>query len=138
MRSTKRTMTRHLELTLPAVPAKVRDAREAVASLMVELGADEDTVDDVRLCVSEAVANVVRHAYADGGELLVRVEEQAGEVTVVVGDEGSGLSGFRSDGDLGYGLRIIDRLAARCAITSAPNLGTEVQMVFPLRRGSTG
>jgi hypothetical protein len=43
-----------------------------------------------------------------------------------------GLGGFQREGDLGYGLRIIEQLTLRCAITSAPNMGTEVLMVFAL------
>jgi anti-sigma regulatory factor (Ser/Thr protein kinase) len=130
-------VTIHLELTLPAVSASVRRARDAVAAIFVKLRTEAATVEDARLCVSEAATNVVRHAYgSDGGEFAVTVVEEDGEIAIVVRDGGRGLSDFQQDGDLGYGLRIIERLAARCRITSAPDVGTEIEMVFPLRSRS--
>ena len=50
--------------------------------------------------------------------------------TVVVRDGGAGLSEFRQDGELGFGLRIIEELTSRLVISSTPNAGTEVRMVF--------
>jgi anti-sigma regulatory factor (Ser/Thr protein kinase) len=124
-------MHTHLHTSMPAVPLSVREAREHVGEIAVSLGASDVTVEDLRLCVSEAAANVVRHAYGrDEGELDITVERTGDELTVVVRDDGAGLSGFQRDGDLGYGLRIIEQLTRRCAITSAPNMGTEVRMVF--------
>ena len=52
-----------MELSLPAVPASVRETRAEITAVLVELGVDERVRDDIRLCVSEAVTNVVRHAY---------------------------------------------------------------------------
>jgi anti-sigma regulatory factor (Ser/Thr protein kinase) len=122
-----------LEVSLPAVPVSVRRAREAVADVAARLGGSPPVVDAVRLCVSEAVTNIVRHAYLEGnGEIRISVAEADSELTVVVRDDGVGLTPFRQEGDLGYGLRIIERLALRYSITSAPNHGTELQMVFAL------
>jgi anti-sigma regulatory factor (Ser/Thr protein kinase) len=122
-----------LDLSLPAVPASVREARQAVAEIAAQTGGSTRTIEDVRLCVSEAVANVVRHAYgSEEGALTLSAELATGELTVVVRDEGVGMSGFQREGDLGHGLRIIDELTVRCAITSAPVMGTEVRMVFAL------
>ena len=57
-----------------------------------------------------------------------------------VRDDGAGMDDFHRDGDLGYGLRIIDELSERCVISSAPGTGTEVRMTFaiddPSREGS--
>jgi anti-sigma regulatory factor (Ser/Thr protein kinase) len=129
-----------LDLLLPAVPLSVREARRAVAEVAEETdGCQPGMVDDVRLCVSEAVANVVRHAYGQGhGDVSITVGHMNGELMVVVRDEGVGMSGFQREGELGHGLRIIDQLTRRCTITSAPNLGTELRMVFPLEAGAVG
>jgi anti-sigma regulatory factor (Ser/Thr protein kinase) len=121
------------EVSLPAAPASVREARGAIAEIATKAGASPRAIEDIRLCVSEAVANVVRHAYArNDGDLTITVEQGASELTVIVRDDGVGLNAFQRDGDLGYGLRIIEQLAQRYAITSAPNMGTEVRMVFAL------
>ena len=63
---------------------------------------------------------------------MLTVASSDTELMVVVRDDGVGLADFRREGDLGYGLRIIDELAVRSAISSAPNAGTEMRMVFAL------
>jgi len=124
-----------LEFSLPAVPASVRKARASVAETVAEFGASERVVDDVRLCVSEAVSNVVRHAYGSGrGDVDVVVEREDGEFNVVVRDSGKGIGpkSARPKTSGGYGLQIIEKIAERLDITSARDAGTEVRMVFPL------
>jgi anti-sigma regulatory factor (Ser/Thr protein kinase) len=75
--------TTYLELVLPAVPASVPKARNQAGAAVASLGSR--LADDVRLCVSEAVTNVVRHAYGKtGGEVEVRIESEDGEVSVRV------------------------------------------------------
>ena len=117
-----------------ARPENVRLARDAVAAIAASLGAPPGVIDDVRLCVSEAATNTVRHAYGDAdGALWIKVDERDEELTVVVCDDGGGLEGFRREGELGHGLRIMGQLASRFTVTSAPRAGTQVRMVFPLR-----
>jgi anti-sigma regulatory factor (Ser/Thr protein kinase) len=131
-----RSMDEQLELSLPATPVSVREARERIGEFLSSAGAASRVVEDAKLCVSEAVANVVRHAYGlRQGDFTIAVERQGAEVTVVVRDRGVGLTRFAQEGDLGYGLRIIDRLTHRSTITSAPNSGTEIVMVFSLDDG---
>jgi stage II sporulation protein AB (anti-sigma F factor) len=123
-----------LEISVPATLVNVRRVRRRVAELAADAGAPEHVVDDVRLCVSEAVANAVVHGYDrdQRGEITVSVSVRGDELTVVVFDDGKGLTDFKRDGDLGYGLRVIEKLTRRCLVSSAPNAGTEVHMTFPL------
>lgn len=130
-----------LEFSLPAVPASVRKARVFVAETVVELGASERVVDDVRLCVSEAVSNVVRHAYGNGrGDFGVVVGRGDGELDVVVRDFGQGIGpkSSRPNTSGGYGLMIIEKITRRLDITSARNAGTELRMVFALAGETPG
>ena len=53
-----------LAFSLPVAPESVCDARRAVGEVVSRWTDDDGVVEDVRLCVSEAVTNVVRHAYA--------------------------------------------------------------------------
>jgi stage II sporulation protein AB (anti-sigma F factor) len=127
--------TTRLELQLPAVPTSIRTAREAVAEVVEELDAGDRLADDARLCVSEAVTNVVRHAYVGrergGFDLLVEVDD--GELNVVVRDSGRGTTASRRRAGVGgYGLKIIDRLTRSFAIASHPGTGTEIRMIFRL------
>ncbi|MBA3401855.1 MAG: ATP-binding protein [Actinobacteria bacterium] len=135
------TTATRLEFSLPAVPASVRKARVSVAETVTELGASERVVDDVRLCVSEAVSNVVRHAYGNGwGDVDVVVEREEGALNVVVRDFGQGIGpkSSRRKTNGGYGLKIIEKVAERLHITSARADGTEVRMVFLLAGGTPG
>jgi anti-sigma regulatory factor (Ser/Thr protein kinase) len=125
-------MTTQLDLCLPAISTSVRTVRNEVAELAADLGAEEDVVDDVRLCVSEAVTNVVRHAYTSPeGTLLVRADVVGDELVVVVRDRGIGMSrpGERHNG--GHGFHILRQLT-KLSVASSPREGTEVRMAFPL------
>lgn len=126
-----------LDLSLPAVPESVRQARTAVGDLVAQLTGKDTVVDDVRLCVSEAVTNVVRHAYPSvpctEGRVDVGVDCGNGELRVVVRDTGCGIaveSSRQTPG--GYGLEIIDRLTTRHTVVSGSDSGTEVAMIFAL------
>lgn len=110
----------------------IRPLRRAVARVAIREGADREVVNDVALCVHEALTNVVRHAYEDRpGPVEVRVVRGSSELIVVVRDMGRGLIA-RGAGTFGYGLKIIDRLARRLSIAASPGGGTEVRMSFPL------
>ena len=128
-----------LELSLPALPACVREARLAVAETVAPLAPTKRLVDDVRLCVSEAVTNVVRHAYGrrDGrGDIVVERDDD--QLKVVVRDAGVGMPPpSRHHADGGFGLKIIGELARENRISRSPEGGTEVAMVFDLDREPT-
>jgi anti-sigma regulatory factor (Ser/Thr protein kinase) len=137
--------TTRLEMTLRAEPSSVREAREAVVEAASDLGLSGDLVDDVRLCVSEVVGNVVRHAYVDAvGDLEVSFDRLGHGALVVVRDFGVGTTmrraPHRSNG--GFGWKIVESLCDRCAVMSTPEDGTEVWMAFgtlsrrPARRRS--
>jgi two-component sensor histidine kinase len=123
-----------LELALPAIPASVRRAREAAGEAVTNAGGDHRLADDVRLCVSEAVSNVVRHAYSGArrGEAKIVVEREDGELSVVVRDTGNGATPAKRTKSGGFGLKIIDKLTSAYTFTSKPDTGTEVRMVFPI------
>jgi anti-sigma regulatory factor (Ser/Thr protein kinase) len=122
-----------LDISVPATLTRAREIRAQVAEIAAQAGAGEHVVDDVRLCVAEAFTNAVVHGYGtEAGPVHVLVETARDELIVVVSDNGRGLAEFRRDGDIGYGLKIIERLTRRHQISSAPCAGTEVRMVFSL------
>jgi len=129
-------MTR-AEISVPATLTSIRSVRNWVARIAVEEGADSQLAADIKLCVDEAVTNTIAHAYdEDSGVVEVSVESDGRELTVLVRDEGKGVDQFRQEGELGFGLKIIDRLTRRYMVSSAPALGTEVRMIFaPSSRG---
>ncbi len=130
-------MMSRAEISVPATLTSIRSVRNWAARIAVEEGADSQLASDIKLCVDEAVTNAIAHAYdEDSGRVEVSVESDGRELTVLVRDEGKGVDQFRQGGELGFGLKIIDRLTRRYMVSSAPALGTEVRMIFaPSSRG---
>lgn len=127
-----------IEASYAAVPVSVRRVRRACAALAERFGAPPSRVDDVALAVSEAVTNVVRHAYPpprDLGEVHVSAgRDDEGALRVVVADDGVGLHASPNTGGLGRGLAIMDELSDELRVLSPPGAGTSVQLTFRLRR----
>jgi len=66
------------------------EIRDSLSATNVDQGA-------VDLAVTEAVANVVRHAYRGGaGEVMIAIERAGDEVIVAVRDFGIGSDGFQA------------------------------------------
>ena len=96
---------------------------------------DEEGLGLVRLAVSEAATNAVVHAYREetgDGELWVRASVDAGELVVVVGDEGIGLAPRVDSPGLGLGMPLMASVTTRFQVVS-DGAGTEIHMAFALQ-----
>jgi anti-sigma regulatory factor (Ser/Thr protein kinase) len=125
--------TLSLHEKLPATVGSVAVARRAVRGFAGELDID---VDGLVLAVSEAVANVVLHAYREDARGVVELSgsTSASDVTVAVRDSGGGMvAGPDHMAGAGFGLEIIRRLAQHVELADTP-AGVELTMRFP--RGS--
>lgn len=134
-------------ISLPATPESVPQARRAVSDYARRSGLSESRLEDLRLVVSEAVTNVVLHAYRGSpGELHVAAVAADGRLWVVVGDDGDGIRPRRDSPGLGLGLGLIGRLSDGVEVDRRPDGGTELRISFRLREkgavrppaGSTG
>jgi anti-sigma regulatory factor (Ser/Thr protein kinase) len=115
--------------TAPAVPA----ARRVVAGFAAAAGFADEALDSVRLAVSEAVANVVRHAYPGGvGEIELLAGIASGELWVLIADRGCGFQTRTRNPGLGYGLAVIAEASKAFVIAERSGGGTEVQLYFPI------
>ena len=122
-------------LRLPAIPEAVPLARIAVDGLCARAGIAAELVEQIRLAVSEACTNCVRHAYSDHAEtstfaLAACVGDE--KLLVVVSDSGLGIVPGRPGG-LGLGLGLIRQLTERTDVLSSPGHGTRVVMRFATR-----
>lgn len=119
-----------LELQLPAVPDSVPTARRAAGQFAADVGAIEL---DVKIAVTEAVANAVVHAYRDraAGQILVRGSVEGDKLVIVVTDDGIGMSPNPDSPGLGFGLPLITKVAEDLHVEAGPE-GTSVSMLFPL------
>lgn len=116
-----------------AVPDTVAAARHAVVDFAAEHGAAGELLENVALAVSEAVSNVVTHAYRHEpvpGPVRVEAHLADDRLVVQVSDRGCGM-GVRSDSPgLGLGLPLISQLAGSLEITGPA--GATVRMTFSL------
>jgi serine/threonine-protein kinase RsbW len=129
-----------LDLELPAVPASCPHARYALREALQSMAVDIAAVD---LAVSEAVTNVVVHAYRDRGpaeepgpiRVALRIEDDA--AWVVVADDGVGMAPRTDSPGLGMGLSLIARVCDELEIEQRHD-GTRVRMRFGLGAGAGG
>jgi anti-sigma regulatory factor (Ser/Thr protein kinase) len=127
-------MTPDVELLLPACAENVAVVRHALGALDEALAVDAQTLSDIRLAVSEACTNVVVHAYPDGqeGPMEVLAGLLGDELTVVVRDEGRGITPRPDSPGLGLGLPLIASLAETVQLGHDEQQRTEVRMTFSL------
>ena len=125
-----------MQWTFPAEGPTPSKARAVARAFAAESGADADTLAAVALCVSEAVSNVVMHAYRDRerpGEVEVEVERPNGYLCLRVRDHGCGLAPRTDSPGLGLGLPLIAETASSVEVRTPGGGGTEVRMRFDLQ-----
>jgi len=123
-----------MELSLPAQADNIALIRHAFGAFGEVLAVDEQLLSDVRLAVTEACANVVVHAYPEGdpGPLDVCAMLGDEELTVVVRDEGPGVTPHPGSPGLGLGLPLIASLTESVQLGRDEHERTEVRMTFSL------
>jgi serine/threonine-protein kinase RsbW len=90
---------------------------------------------DIQLAVTEACANVVRHAYPDApGDVLCECEATEDEVVIRVSDWGVGWDRPSAQPGLGLGIPLIERLSDHATHSHSQGI-TLVEMRFA-RRGA--
>jgi len=125
---------------LPAVPVSCTEARHAVHDALADVAVN---IADVDLAVTEAVTNVVVHAYRDRdpvdgpGRVRVTVTIEDDAACVVVADDGVGLAPRTDSPGLGIGLPVIASVCDKLEIEHRDN-GTRLHMRFALGAGARG
>ena len=121
-----------VRLTLPARPENVAVVRHVLGAFAEALQLPDAVIEDMRLAVTEACTNVVRHAYADGEpgpvEILIRPEGEA--LQVVVSDRGRGIGPSADTAGPGLGLPLIAALAHKLEIDPSGESGSRLRMWF--------
>lgn len=126
-----------LSLKMAAEPDNVRRVRDEVGKRAQAMGLSPAGVDDLKTIISEACANVVRHAYpADATErpMEVEMEKDDGDLKVVVRDSGTGIrppTGARPS-SLRLGFILIGSLADYLQLRTGKGRGTELLLKVPL------
>jgi serine/threonine-protein kinase RsbW len=141
-----------VSLVMPAEPRWLALGRLVLAGVCQLGPVDEETLADLKLAVTEACSNSVRHAYDEGGsgEVEVRYELGGGALAVEISDAGRGFRFDQPVPELGpqpdeelredeMGLAIIHALADEVAVGAGPEgRGTRIRFRKSLAPGSNG
>jgi anti-sigma regulatory factor (Ser/Thr protein kinase) len=119
-----------------ARPETVPRVRDEFAAFADRHGATEEQVDEVRLLVSEAATNVIRHAYRDkAGRVYAMAAVAAGRVSIRVADDGVGPHARSPNPGAGWGWALIAAVSEQFTVRRRRNGGTEVEMHLHLGPG---
>ena len=129
------TMSSDVRLTLPARPENVAVIRHVLGAFAEALQLPADLVEDMRLAVTEACTNVVRHAYHDGepGPIDVVIRPNGNHLELIVSDHGAGIGPSPDLAGPGLGLPLIAALADHVEIEHGPSHGSSLAMTFQCR-----
>jgi len=143
-RDDERDGVRTVRLRMPAKPEYIVLSRLALSGLAELVPIEEETLADLKLALTEAVSNSIRHAYVGReGYVEVRYELTGSELGIEVVDDGAGFDPERppvlegeelSEG--GLGIAIIRTIADELEIESRPGeRGSRLRFAKRLRAG---
>jgi serine/threonine-protein kinase RsbW len=121
--------TRSIHLRIPAKPEYITLCRLALTGLAQLRDIGEDTMADLKLALTEAVSNSVRHAYGDkgSGHVDITYELQPDRLRIQVVDDGNGFDPGETPSFVGeelseggLGIAIIRTIADEFEIESKP------------------
>ena len=125
-----------VKLTLPARPENVSVIRHVLGAFAEALRLPDDLVEDLRLAVTEACTNVVRHAYPPDlpGPVEISIRPMNEQVSVIVADHGRGIGTSSDTTGPGLGLPLIAAIADEVELQPVPGGGSRVAMTFARHR----
>jgi serine/threonine-protein kinase RsbW len=120
---------------IAAAPENVGVVRHLLGVLDEVVGMRHAAVEDVRLAVTEACTNVLRHAYGGTpGPMEIVVAPLGDTLTVIVSDRGRGGAPSPDVAGPHLGLRIMAALSQSIEVEQHAGTGSRVSMTFPLER----
>lgn len=132
----------YFKMQLPALDCNEKFARSALAAFCVEATPTLEEIGDVKTAVSEAVTNVVVHAYDSDnpGEIFLEAYLDANEIKIVIKDKGVGIpdvdkalepfySTKSDDERSGMGFTVMQTFMDKVSVVSKEGEGTTVELV---------
>jgi serine/threonine-protein kinase RsbW len=129
---------RQVRLTIPARPEYITLGRLALTAIAGVRPLSDETLHDLKLALTEACTNSVKHAYGEdgGGSVDIVYELQADRLAVEVGDAGSGFAPGNGDTEAsdeleegGLGIEIIRALTDEVEIAEREGGGSRLRFV---------
>lgn len=139
-------ISNYIKLEFPSLSANESFARAAAAGFAAQLDPTLEELGDIKTSVSEAVTNVIVHAYPDTiGKVSMRMRIIDGEkLEITVRDWGRGIENleqamepmYTSGGEerSGMGFTIMESFMDRLRVKSKPGKGTTVTMIRVLKQ----
>jgi serine/threonine-protein kinase RsbW len=130
--------SRSVRLTIPARPEYITLGRLALTAIAGVHPVSDETLHDLKLALTEACTNSVKHAYAEGGEGIVDIvyELQPDRLAVEVGDAGAGFEPHDPNGgnddelsEGGLGIEIIRAVTDEVEIEPREGGGSRLRFV---------
>jgi serine/threonine-protein kinase RsbW len=129
--------SRTVRLSFPAKPEYITLSRLALTGLARVRPFREDTLADLKLALTEATSNSVRHAYGDGeGHVEISFQLWPDRLVVEISDDGAGFEPSANERDRaseeelsegGLGIAIIRSIADELEIGSGPSGGSRLR-----------
>ncbi len=120
-----------ISLRIPSSSEYVLLARLVVSQVGQMAGFGSEDVYDLKLAVTEAATNVIRHASVERFDIEYRVSSGTVEITVV--DEGGGFDADKltqtPHEQGGFGLAVIQNLVDEVSLDSSTGGGTRLKMI---------
>ena len=135
-------MSELVRLSFPAKPEYLLLARLALTGIARDVPMSDELLADLKLAVTEACGNSVRHAYPGGeGDVSVAFGLDDHSFQMVVEDQGAGIDAAvvkpERGGEGGMGMSIIQAIVDDVAIgPGADGRGTVVRMTKRLEAGA--
>jgi serine/threonine-protein kinase RsbW len=123
-----------VRLSLPARPDSLGVIRHVLGAFAESLRLPADLVEDIRLAVTEACTNVVRHAYdGDDGPIDVVMRPSKERLEIIISDRGRGMGPSPDVEGPGLGLPLIAALADSVELQEVRPGGSRLKMAFECR-----
>ena len=120
-----------ISLTLPSSPEYVLLARLVTGQAGRLAGLEPEEVYDLKLAVTEAVTNVIRHASVESYEIEYKIFPSSVEVSVTDAGGGFNVADLAGEPDEhgGFGLAVIRNLVDELVLDSTRGGGTRLKMI---------
>lgn len=132
------------EIKVPAKPEVLSTVRLTLSSLASQMNFPEESIEDIKVAVSEACTNVVQYAYKNKSPknfIYITVKQRPKDLEIIIRDTGKGFNHANppkrelhdKDIHLGLGIVFMKNLMDKVNIHSQPNKGTIVTLVKKIK-----
>ncbi|WP_066637485.1 anti-sigma F factor [Desulfolucanica intricata] len=133
------TLFNHVRMSILSIPENVAFARVSAAAFASQLEYTINDLEEIKVAVSEAVANAIVHAYGNQADKLVTIEIKLypNKMEIIVEDSGIGIKdikralqpSYTTDPErMGLGFVFMQSFMDSLKVDSSPGKGTKVIM----------